>query len=57
MIGDGRLKCRWHSCVNNMTGECVALNLKATTKDGREHILDIVNCPFYKVKPEKKEKK
>lgn len=57
MIGDGRMRCQWHSCVNNMHGECFALNQKAKTKDGREHILDTLNCPFYKVKPEKKEKK
>ena len=56
MLGDGRMKCQWTVCVNNMKGECMALNRKAVTKSGHEHILDTLNCPFYKKRPEKGEK-
>lgn len=52
-----RMKCHRRDCVNNMNGECFALNRKVTLKDGREHILNTLDCPFYKKKPEIKEKR
>lgn len=42
-------RCKWKACVNNMSGECTALN-KEVNIDGRIHILDEDNCPFYKPK-------
>ena len=40
-------KCNWKACVNNMSGECTALD-RETKIDGRIHILDVDECPFYK---------
>ena len=42
-------RCKWKACVNNMSGECTALN-KEVNIDGRIHILDEDECPFYKPK-------
>lgn len=52
-VGEGteEMRCKWKACVNNMSGECKALNKEITTKDGRTHVLDEDECPFYKPKP------
>ena len=43
-------RCKWKACVNNMSGECTALNKEVTLRDGKTHILDEDECPFYKAK-------